>query len=111
MTEFARNWTAEILAEAPLIAPARQFVYPLHVAGEEDAMNRGAMLVGIDPPVELLLPPLAAAPLAAAVPPELDFEPQAAAVSATTASTLAAAIARRLGALFFSCFIAGPPWP
>jgi hypothetical protein len=62
----------------------------------------------MDPPVELLLPPVAAAPLAGAVP-VLLFELQAAAVSATTASTLAAASARRLDALFFPCSIAGPP--
>jgi len=46
---FPHSWTAQVFKTAPLIAPARQFVYPLHVAGEEDAMNRGAMLVEVKP--------------------------------------------------------------
>jgi hypothetical protein len=46
---FPHSWTAQVLKSAPLIAPVRQFVYPLHVAGEEDAMNRGAMLVEVKP--------------------------------------------------------------
>lgn len=48
---FPHSWTAQVLKSAPLIAPARQFVYPLHVAGEEDAMNRGAMLVDVKPAI------------------------------------------------------------
>jgi hypothetical protein len=43
------NWTARILTAPPLIAPARQFVYPLYVPGEEDAMARGALLLDIKP--------------------------------------------------------------
>ena len=46
---FAQTWQARILTAAPLIAPARQFVYPLHVPGEEDAMGRGALLLDIKP--------------------------------------------------------------
>ena len=47
--EFPHNWRAEVLAGPPLIAPARQFTYPRQVAGEEDAMARGALLVQIHP--------------------------------------------------------------
>jgi hypothetical protein len=46
---FLSNWTARILTAPPLIAPARQFVYPLFVPGEEDAMARGALLLDIKP--------------------------------------------------------------
>jgi hypothetical protein len=46
---FAPTWTARILTAPPLIAPARQFVYPQHIPGEEDAMNRGALLLDIKP--------------------------------------------------------------
>ena len=46
---FPRSWRAEILARPPLIAPARQFVYPQQIAGEEDALARGAMLALITP--------------------------------------------------------------
>ena len=49
MTSFAPTWTAGILTAPPLIAPARQHVYPQHVPGEEDAMNRGALLLDIKP--------------------------------------------------------------
>jgi hypothetical protein len=47
--EFPHDWRAEILAKPPLIAPARQFTYPRQVAGEEDAMARGALLVQVHP--------------------------------------------------------------
>ena len=43
MPDFSQNWSAEILHQPPMIAPARQFVYPRFVQGEEDAMNRGAL--------------------------------------------------------------------
>ena len=46
---FPQTWTARILTAPPLIAPARQYVYPQHIPGEEDAMNRGALLVDIKP--------------------------------------------------------------
>jgi hypothetical protein len=43
------RWRAEVLAGPPLIAPARQFTYPMQVAGEEDAMARGALRVMVRP--------------------------------------------------------------
>jgi hypothetical protein len=46
---FSHVWTAQILTVPPLIAPARQFTYPQFVPGEEDALNRGALLVNIKP--------------------------------------------------------------
>jgi hypothetical protein len=46
---FPHTWAAQILTAPPLIAPARQFVYPLYVPGEEDAMARGAMLLNVKP--------------------------------------------------------------
>jgi hypothetical protein len=49
MSDFAQTWTARILTAPPLIAPARQFVYPQHIPGEEDAMARGALLLDIKP--------------------------------------------------------------
>jgi hypothetical protein len=47
--EFPHEWRAEVLAAPPLIAPARQFVYPMQVAGEEDAMARGALQAMVHP--------------------------------------------------------------
>jgi hypothetical protein len=46
---FPHNWRAEVLARPPLIAPARQFTYPRQVAGEEDAIARGALQVLVHP--------------------------------------------------------------
>ena len=46
---FARSWTAEVLTRPPMIAPARQFTYPLQIAGEEDALARGALLLSVKP--------------------------------------------------------------
>jgi len=46
---FAQTWSARILTTPPLIAPARQFVYPQRIAGEEDAMARGALLLDVKP--------------------------------------------------------------
>jgi hypothetical protein len=46
---FAQTWAARILPAPPLIAPARQYVYPQHIPGEEDAMNRGALLLDVKP--------------------------------------------------------------
>lgn len=46
---FRQTWTAEVLAAPPMIAPARQFVYPLQIAGEEDALARGALLLSVKP--------------------------------------------------------------
>ena len=44
-----RTWTAEILKSPPLIAPARQFTYPQQIAGEEDALARGALQLLVHP--------------------------------------------------------------
>ena len=49
--QFPHQWRAEILNKPPLIAPARQFTYPQQIAGEEDALARGALLVLVHPPV------------------------------------------------------------
>ena len=46
---FARSWTAEVLKAPPLIAPVRQYVWPMRVAGEEDALARGALLLMVRP--------------------------------------------------------------
>ena len=46
---FGRTWRAEVLAQAPMIAPVRQYTYPLHVPGEEDAMARGALQLLVRP--------------------------------------------------------------
>jgi hypothetical protein len=47
--QFAQDWTAEILTKPPLIAPARQFIYPQQIAGEEDALARGALQLLVRP--------------------------------------------------------------
>ena len=46
---FERSWKAEVLEKPPLIAPARQVTWPQQVAGEEDALARGALLVSVTP--------------------------------------------------------------
>jgi hypothetical protein len=46
---FAQDWNAEILTKPPLIAPARQFIYPQQIAGEEDALARGALQLLVRP--------------------------------------------------------------
>lgn len=48
---FPRNWSVKRLNTAPLIAPARQFVFPTQVPGEEDALNRGALFLEVRPAV------------------------------------------------------------
>jgi hypothetical protein len=47
--EFPHNWSVEILKTPPLIAPARQFIYPQQIAGEEDALARGALQLMVHP--------------------------------------------------------------
>src|SRR5437762_9967672 len=47
--EFPRDWSVEILKSPPLIAPARQFTYPHQIAGEEDALARGALQLLVRP--------------------------------------------------------------
>ncbi len=46
---FLSTWSAEILSAPPLIAPARQVTWPQRVAGEEDALARGALLLQVKP--------------------------------------------------------------
>jgi len=46
---FEQSWQARILTAPPLIAPARQYIYPQHIPGEEDALSRGALLLDIKP--------------------------------------------------------------
>ena len=46
---FPHTWRATILQSPPLILPARQFLYPQLVPGEEDALNRGALLAEVRP--------------------------------------------------------------
>jgi hypothetical protein len=47
--EFSHKWSAEILKTPPMIAPARQFTYPQQIAGEEDALARGALQLMVRP--------------------------------------------------------------
>jgi hypothetical protein len=46
---FPQNWSVEVLKMPPLIAPARQFIYPKQIAGEEDALARGALQLMVRP--------------------------------------------------------------
>lgn len=46
---FPQNWTAEVLKAPPMIAPARQYTYPRQIAGEEDTLARGALLLMVRP--------------------------------------------------------------
>jgi hypothetical protein len=48
---WAHGWSVEVLDRPPLIAPARQFTYPFAIAGEEDAMARGALHLMVRPGV------------------------------------------------------------
>jgi hypothetical protein len=47
--EFPHEWRAEVLIQPPPIAPARHFTYPREVAGEEDALARGALYLLVHP--------------------------------------------------------------
>jgi hypothetical protein len=47
--QFPHNWSVEILKTPPMIAPARQFIYPLQITGEEDALARGALQLMVHP--------------------------------------------------------------
>ena len=49
LQEFPHDWSVEILKSPPLIAPARQFTYPHQIAGEEDALARGALQLLVHP--------------------------------------------------------------
>jgi hypothetical protein len=46
---FPHSWSAEVLAQPPMIAPARQFIYPQRVPGEDDALARRALLLNVMP--------------------------------------------------------------
>ena len=46
---WAHGWSVEVLERPPLIAPSRQFTYPFAIAGEEDAMARGALHMLVRP--------------------------------------------------------------
>jgi hypothetical protein len=46
---FPHDWRLEVLRAPPMIAPVRQFTYPLQIAGEEDALGRGALLLMVRP--------------------------------------------------------------
>ena len=46
---FRRTWEVEVLEAQPMIAPARRYTYPREVAGEEEAMARGAMELMVRP--------------------------------------------------------------
>jgi hypothetical protein len=42
---FGPHWRVEVLAQAPMIAPVRQFTYPQRIVGEEEAQARGALVL------------------------------------------------------------------
>ena len=46
---FSRSWQARVLPGPPMIAPARSFVLPQAVPGEEDALARGALWIEVTP--------------------------------------------------------------
>jgi hypothetical protein len=46
---FSHSWNVEVLKAPPLIAPARQFIYPQQIVGEEDALARGALQLMVRP--------------------------------------------------------------
>ena len=46
---FPHAWRAELLSTSPPITPARRFTYPRQIAGEEDALARGALVVLVHP--------------------------------------------------------------
>ena len=46
---FPHTWAAEVLRSPPLITPARHFTYPRQIAGEEDALARGALQLLVRP--------------------------------------------------------------
>jgi hypothetical protein len=46
---YPHDWTVEVLKGPPMIAPSRQYTYPMAVAGEEDALARGALYLLVKP--------------------------------------------------------------
>ena len=49
INSFPHDWSAQILTAPPLIAPARSYIYPQQIAGEEDSLNRGALHTFVRP--------------------------------------------------------------
>lgn len=47
--KFSQTWSVETLKTPPLIAPARQFIYPQQIVGEEDTLARGALQLMVRP--------------------------------------------------------------
>lgn len=47
--DFPHTWQASVLNGAPMIMPARHFVFPLAIAGEEEALARGALWLNVKP--------------------------------------------------------------
>jgi hypothetical protein len=47
--DFPHDWSAAILPAPPMIRPARQYMYPQTIAGEEEALSRGALLLDVRP--------------------------------------------------------------
>ena len=47
--DFPHTWQANVLPGPPMIAPARHFVLPQAVPGEEDALARGALWIEVTP--------------------------------------------------------------
>ena len=46
---FPHTWQATILNGPPMIMPTRHFVFPLAIAGEEEALARGALWLNVKP--------------------------------------------------------------
>jgi len=46
---WPQTWRAQVLDAPPMIAPARQFTYPMQIAGEEDTLARGALQLLVHP--------------------------------------------------------------
>jgi hypothetical protein len=46
---WPQSWRSQVLIAPLLIAPARQYIYPLQISGEEDALARGALRLLVYP--------------------------------------------------------------
>ncbi|SFS20799.1 hypothetical protein SAMN05421771_3842 [Granulicella pectinivorans] len=49
LDQYPHTWTVQLLSGPPLIAPSRQYTYPMSIAGEEDALARGALYLLVRP--------------------------------------------------------------
>ena len=49
LDRYPHDWTVQLLPGPPLIAPPRQYTYPMAIAGEEGALARGALYLQIRP--------------------------------------------------------------